>query len=289
MRTSRSQDEHVAEVARRRLEALTRDLPDRPTTQDPAPGAGPPGPLIAGKHARRPVHALSRVRAWTMDRLPATVQGRVHLGSAQFGVVAVVVAVGLLATTWWLLRGGAAAQDVAVPQAMPAAALPTTPGTAPPTSGTAPADPAGDRVVVDVAGKVKRPGIVELPAGARVVDAIDAAGGLRAGARSAGLNLARLLVDGEQIVVGVRATVPAPAAASGPAGTAAPGATGALVDINTADAATLETLPGVGPVTAAAIIEWRAQHGPFTAVEELMEVSGIGPATMSQLLPHVTL
>jgi competence protein ComEA len=152
-------------------------------------------------------------------------------------------------------------------------------------------EPPGDEIVVDVVGRVRKPGIAVLAAGSRVVDAVKAAGGLRPGTRPDGLNLARPLVDGEQIVVGRAAvplasptTVPGAGGASG----AASGAPTALVNLNTADEAALDTLPGVGPVTAAAILEWRAQHGGFTAVEELLEVSGIGEATLAEIAPHVT-
>jgi competence protein ComEA len=139
-------------------------------------------------------------------------------------------------------------------------------------------------VVVDVAGKVRRPGIVRLPLGSRVVDALEAAGGARRGADLTGLNLARVLSDGEQVLVGV------PAAAGPPV--AAPGATvagGVLVNLNTATQPELETLPGVGPVTATSILEWRAEHGAFSSVDELLEVSGIGDATLAEIAPHVTL
>ena len=92
-----------------------------------------------------------------------------------------------------------------------------------------------------------------------------------------------MLVDGEQIVVG--------GSAPAPAGPVVPGASpaGALVSLNTADQTTLESLPGVGPVTASAILQWRTDHGPFTAVEQLLEVSGIGEATLAEIEPHVTL
>ena len=125
-----------------------------------------------------------------------------------------------------------------------------------------------------------------LDAGARVIDALEAAGGARPGVDLASLNLARLLVDGEQIVVGV--AVPA-GVAGATAAPIPPGATtGPLVNLNTADQALLETLPDVGPVTAEAIIAWRTEHGGFTAVDELLEVDGIGDATLATITPHVT-
>jgi competence protein ComEA len=144
-------------------------------------------------------------------------------------------------------------------------------------------------VTVDVAGRVRRPGIVVLDAGARVVDALERAGGARPSVDLATLNLARPLVDGEQILVGVPGAAAAPPTGSGgvvpPAGGTAPTA---LVDLNLADQALLETLPDVGPVTAQAIIAWREQHGGFTAVAELLEVDGIGDATLATLTPLVT-
>jgi competence protein ComEA len=140
-------------------------------------------------------------------------------------------------------------------------------------------------VVVDVAGKVHRPGIVRLPAGSRVVDALEAAGGPRRGVRLTALNLARILVDGEQVLVGVPAAPGVAASAASDPGAPAPAA---LVNLNTADQTLLESLPGVGPVTAQAILEWRSEHGAFSAVDELMEVSGIGEATLAELAPLVT-
>jgi competence protein ComEA len=137
-----------------------------------------------------------------------------------------------------------------------------------------------------VAGKVRRPGIAVLDAGARVVDALKAAGGARAGVDLSTLNLARVLVDGEQILVGTTApgsvSAPTPAA---PGGAPAPGE---LVNLNVASVAELETLPEVGPVTAAAIIAWRDTNGAFTSVEELLEVDGIGEVTLAQITPYVT-
>jgi competence protein ComEA len=138
------------------------------------------------------------------------------------------------------------------------------------------------RVVVDVSGKVRRPGIAVLRSGARVVDAIRAAGGARPGVDLGALNLARVLTDGEQIVVGGPATPVATSAASGSPVTG-------LVDINTADETTLETLPEVGPVTAQSIITWRTEHGGFSSVDQLLEVDGIGDATLAKLTPYVTI
>ena len=125
-----------------------------------------------------------------------------------------------------------------------------------------------------------------LPAGARVVDALKRAGGPRGRVDLSGLNLARVLVDGEQILVG-RAAQPGGLAAG--ASTAAPDPSGAMVNINTATAEELDTLPGVGPVTAQKILDWRGSNGAFTSVDELLEIDGIGEKTLADLAPHVTL
>lgn len=126
-------------------------------------------------------------------------------------------------------------------------------------------------VVVHVVGQVGQPGLVRLPEGSRVADAIDAAGGAGAEADLSGINLARVLVDGEQVVV------PRP----GEQATGAPSGGTSLLDLNSADAAALDGLPGVGPVLAQRIVEWRTEHGAFTVVDELAEVTGIGPAVLS--------
>lgn len=143
-------------------------------------------------------------------------------------------------------------------------------------------------LVVDVAGKVRRPGIYELPPGSRVYDAIRAAGGARPGVSTLSLNLAEPLRDGEQIVVGHSSTSsggglpPAPgvAASSSPAP--------AIVNLNTATLEQLETLPGVGPVLGQDILDWRDAHGQFASVDQLQDVSGIGDVRYAQLSPLVT-
>jgi competence protein ComEA len=139
-------------------------------------------------------------------------------------------------------------------------------------------------VVVHVVGAVRRPGVVTLPAGARVADAVRAAGGLRKGGRLGGTNLARPLVDGERVDIGAAA---GGAVIDGPGGSGDPAAVTGPLDLNTATAAQLDLLPGVGPVTAAKILAWRTEHGRFSAVDELAEVPGIGPKTLEQLRPLV--
>jgi competence protein ComEA len=161
--------------------------------------------------------------------------------------------------------------------------LPTLP---PPTFATTTAPPT--RVVVDVVGAVRRPGLYRLAQGARVADAVARAGGSTRKADLALVNLAALVSDGEQVVVPRRgvAVGAAGAAAGGAAGGGASGASGiptGPVHLNGATVEQLDALPGVGPVTAQKIIDYRQKHGAFTSVDELDAVSGIGPARLDQL------
>jgi competence protein ComEA len=256
---------------------------------DPAPAPAPvpiaPEIPVPGRHAAR---RSGGGRASSL--LPEVVRGRIALGPSQLAVVAVIVAVGLAAAGWWVVRGdperleapppaGGADEPLAASSPVAASATPT----------DSPASTAGagavGEVTVDVAGKVRDPGIVVLDAGARVVDALEAAGGARRGVDLTPLNLARVLVDGEQVLVG------RPAASTGVTGGASSSggpAPGALVNLNTATQAELESLPEVGPVTAQSILAWRSEHGGFTAIDELLEVDGIGDATLAQIAPHVT-
>ncbi|MFG1943602.1 helix-hairpin-helix domain-containing protein [Nonomuraea sp. NPDC048826] len=177
-----------------------------------------------------------------------------------------------------LLALGAAAVLVAgfllwrsqpVPEPLPA---PT------PLSSPAPATTPTTQVTVHVAGKVRDPGVYPLPTGSRVQDAITAAGGIRRGASLDTLNLARRLIDGEQILVGAPA-----ATAAAPAG--APEAT--VLDLNAATLDQFEQLPGVGEVLAARIVDFRTTHGGFTSVDQLREVSGIGTRRFEEIKPKV--
>lgn len=322
MRTRRPSPEHQEAVSRR-LAQLSAELaaarpedegPEVPDSPDdwwsdhtrvaaPRPGPGPvPGPVPdpapyvpdldepapevprPGRHAARRRLAPGRALA---GLLPEPLRGPVGLGPAHLTVVAVLVALGLAVTCWWVVRGDAdpvAGRFEAAPaegtEASPAALEA-------PASGAATAPEAGGSVTVDVTGKVRRPGIAVLDAGSRVVDAVEAAGGARRGVDLSSLNLARVLVDGEQVVVGEPAGPVAGAGGSAAPGGAAPAA-GALVNLNTATAAELELLPEIGPVTAQAIVAWREEHGGFTAVQELLEVDGIGDKTLATLTPHVT-
>lgn len=135
-------------------------------------------------------------------------------------------------------------------------------------------------LVVSVAGQVARPGLVRLAEGARVADAVEAAGGPLAGTDLTGVNLARKLSDGEHVVVG-------PVAPGDPAGQQSAG-TGARINLNTATVAELDTLPGVGLVTARRIVDRRVAKGRFASVEQLREVEGIGETRFARLRELVT-
>jgi competence protein ComEA len=315
--------DHVgAELARRRLAQLGAELgsstpvpPAVPPAGSPVGSPGPaPGDRVdgragvrppAGRHVRERLSPGSRLLGRSADALPPGLQGRTGITAQHVTVVALVLAAAMVLAAWLVVRSAPqpvvparASLRLPVP-AGPAGAREVLPGApavaAPPASAAAPvAAPvasAAPQVVVHVTGKVRRPGVVELPAGSRVVDAVDAAGGARAGAHLGWLNLARPVVDGEQIAVGVRApALPPPTGtiATSPSSTGVPGTTGTLVNINTADQLELEELPGVGPVTATAIIEWRTEHGGFSTVDELIEVSGIGEVTLGELRDLVT-
>lgn len=303
-RFRRSGGEDPAEAAQRRLALLKQELAQAGVRPAEAPGAGDEdGPAAAapapvrvpapGRHVRRRgAGVTTRLGGWLVDRLPVTLQGRARVGSAQAALVAVLAAVGLAVAAVVALRSGSGGEAL-VPVAGPARqasassrvpVVPTTDGisTGP---GTGSPSPAGV-VVVDVAGKVRRPGVETLPAGSRVVDALHRAGGARHGVNLAGLNLARVLVDGEQVLVGV---TPAPGVAASAASSSTAATPGQLVNINTATLDGLEALPGVGPVTAQKILDWRTAHGSFSSVDELLEVDGIGEKTLADLAPYVTL
>jgi competence protein ComEA len=144
-------------------------------------------------------------------------------------------------------------------------------------------------VLVHVVGQVRHPGVVRLPAGARVEQALEAAGGATAKADLVRVNLARPVVDGEQIVVPKpgEAMTGAAGVVDGPLGPASTTGAEGPVDLNTAGLAELDTLPGVGPVLAQRILDWRSQNGRFSTVDELGEVSGIGEKVLENLRPLV--
>ncbi len=287
-----------------------------PTRRRPASDASPDDAVAIDRSPPAVVvpevgrHASRRGRGGLPAPAPlrrAVARRLVMLGPGQLAVVALALVVALTVLCVWLVRRepsevvAPVSSPISVtpspgsageirPGARPVGARPVgAQGSAAPAAGSAPTTAA--ELVVDVAGRVRRPGIAVLPAGSRVVDALEAAGGARRGVELTSLNLARPLVDGEQILVGGRTPqgVAGQALAAPAASVAGAPTTGALVNINTAGQAELEALPEVGPVTAQSILGWREEHGGFTSVDELMEVDGIGEATLSQLAPLVTL
>lgn len=241
-------------------------------------------PLLA---ADRPVRTRTA-------RLRAMLTGdEIDPGRPGLRVLLVVVVVAVAATVflWWRAR------PHAQPVARPAPATPVSGGAVAASASSAPSPGAGTAtpsgrpatVLVDVAGKVHHPGVVTLPKGSRVIDAIKAAGGFTSGAGAGTLNLAAKVADGQQVLVGVRpspgtgpgATVSTGAAGAGPAGASAAG--GTQVSLNTATVQQLDTLPGIGPVLAQRIIDYRTEHGEFTSADQLQDVSGIGPKTYADL------
>lgn len=245
-------DETRADIARRRLARLAASFDaELPPADEPEHDPGP---------ATRRRLEMPHVRA--------------------LAVVAVAASVLLV---WWLLAGRPRTSEPVAPLAIGSSSAPSSPtadASGAPT-GEATTDPEAGVLIVDVAGRVVRPGIVTLPHGSRVYEAVEAAGGLRGRVDTTTLNLARELTDGEQVLVGVDPVDGAPATGgSAPA----PGTgIGAKVNLNTATAEQLDTLPGVGPVTAQAILAWRDTNGRFGSVDDLLDVKGIGDATLAEL------
>lgn len=207
---------------------------------------------------------------------------------AVLAVGVLVAVVGVLTALWW---HAAESTPVPVPVAPAGSQLSTVPGrSTPPTTGTpttssAPVPMSSDAdIVVDVDGKVVHPGLYRLPAGSRVYDALEAAGGVGHGVDTVSINLAAPVQDGQQIVVGVPGAAGPVGPGSWPATSAA-----ALIDLNTATLDQLESLPGVGPVLSQKILDWRTEHGRFDSIDQLDEVSGVGPSTLAELTPRVTL
>jgi competence protein ComEA len=200
---------------------------------------------------------------------------RIAVGAAVVLFIAAVAAAAMLS---FASSGGGGQGVIDASDAAPDASGSATGGEA--GVGTAP-------LLVHVLGAVAQPGLVELTAGARVVDAVAAAGGFTAEADPAGVNLARPVVDGEQLVVFSVGQTPPPAAGGSPGGSAASG--DGLVHLNTADLAALDTLPRIGPALAQRILDWREANGPFTSVDQLLDVAGIGDAVFSGLADRVAL
>ncbi|WP_449471174.1 helix-hairpin-helix domain-containing protein [Streptomyces tanashiensis] len=271
------------------------------------PAATPPVPLVGAPAAPEvreepeapergsPPGVRERLTAVLRDRTPVWVQARCGLEPRALAALTVVllVAAGLAGAYFWTGRPESVRAPELVRAAAPMAAVPAqssgsgaaTGEAAGSGAGKAPgAGASGARVVVDIGGKVRRPGVLTLPAGSRVADALRAAGGAEPGADLTGVNRARVLFDGEQVLVGLPGT---PAGGSGPGGGAGGGAPGVPLSLNTATVEQLDGLPGVGPVLAQHIVDHRTEHGGFRAVGELREVDGIGERRFADLEPLV--
>ncbi|MEK9523598.1 ComEA family DNA-binding protein [Streptomyces venezuelae] len=279
--------------------------------EGPSPGepGAPPGVVDRGT----PPGARARCVAVLGDRTPVWVRTRVGLEPRALGALTVVlvVAAALAGGYFWagrpepvrapeLVRAAPVAAAPAVPVASAAPGAPAAsaasatragsgvvPGAVPGSAG------GGARVIVDVGGKVRRPGVLTLPAGSRVADALRAAGGAEPGADLTTLNRARVLFDGEQVLVGLPGVLGAPGmpvggsggvvgGGSGPGGGVG-GGPGVPLSLNAATVEQLDTLPGVGPVLARHIVDHRAEHGGFRSVGELREVNGIGERRFAEL------
>lgn len=258
-----------------------------PEAWDPVdPTAGQPGLTVrlATRFGVSPAHvvlvSVGLVLALVLAGV-AFVRARPH--EASVGLVAVPTA--------------SAGSRLAVPTPVPADPAVVSRASPDPTSSVPSSSAAtAAALVVHVIGKVRRPGVVRVPPGARVMDAITAAGGAARGADLSTLNLARLVSDGEQIAVDVPSAAGGSGAAPGVpgggggagSGAAGSGASTAAVDLNSADLTVLETLPGVGPVLAQRILDFRTENGRFTRIDELKDVKGIGAKTFADIEPHVT-
>lgn len=220
----------------------------------PQPGPGPPDEGRAGPH---PI--ASPQLPFGINRLEATLIA---------GLVALVLIGGVLA---WARNRPVA---IELPQASPSPSLAASPSA----------------VFVHVVGAVRKPGVYKLAEGSRVAAAVVAAGGFGPRADQQAINLARTVSDGEQIVVPRKGEGPPPAASAQGGSPSETGSEsrGTKVNINTADQAELESLPGIGPTLAGRIIDHRTANGPFRSVEDLIEVSGIGKKTLENLRPYIT-
>lgn len=215
-----------------------------------------------------PQSLVHRVRAWVQ-----------WVGAGRL-VASAVVVLAVLAGAYWLVKPPPITTESKLPYATGDVSTSTSVAAAP----AEPTSPAPN-LVVHVAGAVQSTGVYPVPAGSRVIDAVQAAGGLAVDANVDAVNLAALLVDGQRVYV-PRIGEVAPVVIDGSSGP--DDAPTGPIDLNSATADLLETLPGVGPATAAAIIGHRDQHGPFASIDELGDVPGIGPAKLDALRGLVT-
>jgi competence protein ComEA len=239
-----------------------------------SPTASTPGPpSLSGGFGGSAKHAITSdggLFGWLQRR-----GIRIDPGQRAGLAMGLAAAVAALIAGWWVFSS----RPHTVAVASSAGPTPT------PTRSSAHSSAGAARLVVDVVGKVHHPGVYHLPDDARVDDALHAAGGPLRGVDLSSLNLARRLIDGEQIAVGVAGAAP-PTAAAGTG--SASGPVSGPVNLNTAGIAQLEALPGVGPVLAQRILDWRTAHGRFASVDQLREVTGIGESRFADLKPLVT-
>lgn len=250
-------------------------LPDFPLSR-PAPQAPPPDPSVLRDpraYAAVPSPFPDVDGSPTADDPPSALPGRAAFDPGRRGLRALAAVAALVVAVAAYLAWQARPSVEPAPEPVPVPVA---------ESGRPVASPSPTTLVVAVTGRVRKPGLVRLPPGARVADAIEAAGGVLPDTDLSAVNLARKVTDGELIAIGV----PGVAAADGPAAGAGPGA--GPVNLNTATLAQLDALPGVGPVLAQRILDHRARHGDFRSVGDLRQVEGIGDSKFAQLKDLVT-
>lgn len=287
------------EDLRRRAEALFGERVEQAGPEEvqgesgkgpPFPGPDAPGDTDIGRFGGATTTWRERTGQALRERMPLWLQTRCGLERRSVVALSVLLVVAAVFAVQHFWSGRT--QPVAAPEVVREAAAygAATPGPAtedratardPEPGATPTAGPRAD-IVVDVGGKVRKPGVHSLPAGSRVEDALRAAGGVQPGTKTDGLNRARFLVDGEQVMVGASAPAPPPGPGTASGGQAGAGPA-APVSLNTATTDQLDTLPGVGPVLAQHIIDYRTQHGGFRSVDELREVNGIGERRFADL------
>lgn len=270
VRNRRESEEQLKEVVRERLaHVLAESMPNRSSIPLPFEPSDDDD-----EDAAREIPAKATTPAVEVEELidPHPQLKPRRFTRTHLGVIAVLLLLGVGWAGWGVLRAKPVA--LATPVAAPS---PTESRTAEPV------------IKVHVLGAVKQPGVIELSPGSRVADALDKAGGLSNKADPGELNLAQVLDDGEQIVVGTKSK-PQGEIRQGTGSVSDSGDSGgkaSKLDLNTAEQTQLEELPGVGPVTAGKIVAWRDEHKKFSRIEELQEVPGIGPKTFAEIAPHV--
>jgi competence protein ComEA len=268
-------------------------LPEQPGRVEPAP------PVVAAPAVvpAVPPSLISLLRAWVADRLPLWAHGLTGRVSRGTVLTVIALAVALVVGAFVVVHHRSAGSPAYAGSSWPGSSSPdpSTAGasstSATSTDAASAASASSDSIVVDVGGRVRRPGLVTLPPGSRVADAIAAAGGALRRKDIATTDLAAKVGDGQLLLIGTSASGgsggSAGATSGGGSSTDGSGAS-APVSLSSADLTTLETLPGVGPVTAQKIIDWRTAHNGFTSIEQLQQVPGIGPSHYAEVKALVT-